>query len=191
MIKLIIDDLTGKILGYTKVRNNTCLYKDDVLVEENELAGMKIENAYWVDGKVVNKEETEGYYAEMAALEDELKENQQADGKKSLLDFLLGGSTLTAAIKKIKSVREKIQSLTERLEALEGKRQKDIREYYLSKNRERDSLLKCQHYSAVILLIKDENRYLKEWLDWHLNIGFDHVYIYDNGETDNVKSIVE
>lgn len=33
MIKLIIDDLTGKILGYTKVRSNTCLYKEDILVE--------------------------------------------------------------------------------------------------------------------------------------------------------------
>lgn len=187
----MIDDLTGKILGYTKVRSNTCIYKDDVLVEESELAGMKIENAYWVDGKVINKEETEGYYAEMAALEDEIRENQQTDAQSSLLDYLVKGSTLTAAIKKIKSVREKIQSLTDRREELKEKRQKDIREYYLSRNRERDALLECKCYSAVILLIKDENRYLKEWLDWHLNIGFEHVYIYDNGEKDHVKDVVD
>lgn len=191
MIKLMIDDLTGKILGYTKVRSNTCIYKDDVLVEESELAGMKIENAYWVDGKVINKEETDGYYAEMAALEDEIRENQQTDAQSSLLDYLVKGSTLTAAIKKIKSVREKIQSLTDRREELKEKRQKDIREYYLSRNRERDALLECKCYSAVILLIKDENRYLKEWLDWHLNLGFEHVYIYDNGEKDHVKDVVD
>lgn len=187
----MIDDLTGKILGYTKVRSNTCIYKDDVLVEESELAGMKIENAYWVDGKVINKEETDGYYAEMAALEDEIRENQQTDAQSSLLDYLVKGSTLTAAIKKIKSVREKIQSLTDRREELKEKRQKDIREYYLSRNRERDALLECKCYSAVILLIKDENRYLKEWLDWHLNLGFEHVYIYDNGEKDHVKDVVD
>lgn len=187
----MIDDLTGKILGYTKVRNNTCLYKDDVLVEENELAGMKIENAYWVDGKVINKEETDGYYAEMAALEDEIRENQQADAQSSLLDYLAKGSTLSAAIKKIKSVREKIQSLTDQREALKEERRKAIREYYLSRNRERDALLECKFYSAVILLIKDENRYLKEWLDWHLNLGFEHVYIYDNGGKDRVQDVVD
>ena len=191
MIKLMIDGLTGKILGYTKVRSNTCIYKDDVLVEENELAGMKIENAYWVDGKVINKEETDGYYAEMAALEEEIRENQQTDAESSLLDYLVKGSTLTAAIKKIKSVREKIQSLTDRRDALKEERQKDIREYYLSRNRERDALLECKFYSAVILLIKDENRYLKEWLDWHLSLGFEHVYIYDNGEKDHVQEIVD
>lgn len=191
MIKLIIDDLTGKILGYTKVRSNTCLYKDDVLVEENELAGMKIENAYWVDGKVINKEETEGYYTEMAALEDEIRENQQVDTESSLLDYLIKGSTLTAAIKRMKGIREKIQSLTDRREELKEQRQKDIREYYLSRNRERDALLECKCYSATILLIKDENRYLKEWLDWHLNLGFEHVYIYDNGKKDHVQDVVD
>ena len=191
MIKLIIDDLTGKILGYTKVRSNTCIYKDDVLVEESKLAGMKIENAYWVDGKAVNREETEGYYAEMAALEEEIRENQQTDAESSLLDYLVKGSTLTAAIKKIKSVREKIQSLTDRREALKEERRKAIREYYLSRNRERDALLECKFYSAVILLIKDENRYLKEWLDWHLNLGFEHVYIYDNGGKDRVQDVVD
>lgn len=191
MIKLIIDDLTGKILGYTKVRSNTCLYKDDVLVEENELAGMKIENAYWIDGKVINKEETEEYYTEMAALEDEIRENQQVDTESSLLDYLIKGSTLTAAIKRMKGIREKIQSLTDRREALKEERRKAIREYYLSRNRGRDALLECKCYSAVILLIKDENRYLKEWLDWHLNLGFEHIYIYDNGEKDHVQDVVD
>ena len=123
MIKLIIDDLTGKILGYTKVRSNTCLYKEDILVEERELAGMKIENAYWEDGKVIHKEKTEEYYAEMAALENEIRENQQTDSESRLLDYLIKGNTLTAAIKKIESVREKVQSLTDRREALkEGRR---------------------------------------------------------------------
>lgn len=34
---------------------------------------------------------------------------------------------------------------------------------------------------AICLLIKDENRYLEEWLDWHVAAGFDHFFIYDNG----------
>jgi hypothetical protein len=35
--------------------------------------------------------------------------------------------------------------------------------------------------TAICLLIKDENDYINEWLDWHINIGFQHFYIYDNG----------
>lgn len=191
MIKLIIDDLTGKILGYTNIRSNTCLYKDDVLVEENKLVGIKIENAYWMDGKIINKEGTEEYCTEMTTLEKEIRENQKTDADSNLLDYLVKGSTLTAAIKGIKNVRDKIQSLTDRLEVLKEGCRKDIREYYLSRNRERDTLLECKFYSAIILLIKDENRYLKEWLDWHLALGFEHVYIYDNGEKDHVQDIVD
>lgn len=35
--------------------------------------------------------------------------------------------------------------------------------------------------SAICLLIKDENEYINEWLDWHIGAGFEHYYIYDNG----------
>lgn len=34
---------------------------------------------------------------------------------------------------------------------------------------------------TACLLIKDEGRYLPEWLAWHLNQGVEHFYIYDNG----------
>lgn len=34
--------------------------------------------------------------------------------------------------------------------------------------------------TAICLLIKDENEYINEWLDWHVSIGFHHFYIYDN-----------
>lgn len=34
---------------------------------------------------------------------------------------------------------------------------------------------------TACLLIKDEGRYLPEWLEWHAGIGIEHFYIYDNG----------
>lgn len=34
---------------------------------------------------------------------------------------------------------------------------------------------------SACLLIKDEGRYLPEWLAWHAGIGIEHFYIYDNG----------
>lgn len=35
--------------------------------------------------------------------------------------------------------------------------------------------------TAICLLIKDENEYINEWLDWHIVKGFQHFFIYDNG----------
>lgn len=46
--------------------------------------------------------------------------------------------------------------------------------------------------TAICLLIKDENAYINEWLEWHIGIGFEHFYIYDNGSeipiSESVKS---
>lgn len=38
-----------------------------------------------------------------------------------------------------------------------------------------------QYQVAACLLIKDEGRYLPEWLAWHVGQGVEHFYIYDNG----------
>lgn len=36
--------------------------------------------------------------------------------------------------------------------------------------------------NSVCLLIKNENKYLEEWVRWHLNQGFNYFYIYNTGE---------
>lgn len=45
---------------------------------------------------------------------------------------------------------------------------------------------------SICLLIKDENQYINEWLEWHIAQGVDHFYIYDNGsKVPIVRSIYE
>jgi len=36
------------------------------------------------------------------------------------------------------------------------------------------------HYVSICAVHKDENKYIKEWIDYHVLLGFDHFYIYDN-----------
>lgn len=43
---------------------------------------------------------------------------------------------------------------------------------------------------AICACIKDEGLDLAEWLDYHISIGVDVFYIYDNGSTDNTKEII-
>jgi hypothetical protein len=38
-----------------------------------------------------------------------------------------------------------------------------------------------QHYLSIGCIIKDENKYLEEWINYHLKAGVEHFYIYDNG----------
>ncbi len=43
---------------------------------------------------------------------------------------------------------------------------------------------------AVATIFKNEARYLKEWLDYHLLAGVDHFFLYDNESSDDYKKIL-
>lgn len=46
-------------------------------------------------------------------------------------------------------------------------------------------------YLAVCAIAKDEGPYFKEWIDWHLALGVDRFYIYDNGSTDCTRAVLQ
>lgn len=43
---------------------------------------------------------------------------------------------------------------------------------------------------ACVTILKDEAPYLDEWITFHLLMGFDHFYIYDNGSTDGTLEVL-
>lgn len=47
------------------------------------------------------------------------------------------------------------------------------------------------NYCAISIMCKDENQYLKEWVDYHLLIGFDHIQIWDNESKVPIKDTVK
>ena len=50
---------------------------------------------------------------------------------------------------------------------------------------------KRKYHISVCQIFKDEAPYLKEWLEYHLLIGVDHFYLYDNNSSDNYMDILE
>ena len=44
---------------------------------------------------------------------------------------------------------------------------------------------------AIVAIMKNEEPYVKEWLDYHLLAGVDHFYIYDNDSTPEFKKILQ
>ena len=45
-------------------------------------------------------------------------------------------------------------------------------------------------YPVIIAIAKLEHNYIKEWVDYHLALGFKKIYIYDNEETPVYKDLL-
>ncbi len=43
---------------------------------------------------------------------------------------------------------------------------------------------------ALCCIAKDEDEYLSEWIEYYFDIGFSHIYIYDNNDTDSINDII-
>ena len=43
---------------------------------------------------------------------------------------------------------------------------------------------------TMVAIIKDEAPYLAEWLEYHMLLGIEHVYLYDNGSSDNSPEVL-
>jgi hypothetical protein len=43
---------------------------------------------------------------------------------------------------------------------------------------------------SVVAIVKDEEIYLDEWIAYHVSIGVEHFFIFDNNSTDNTRQIL-
>lgn len=46
------------------------------------------------------------------------------------------------------------------------------------------------NYLSICAVIKNEARYLKEWIEFHRLQGVDHFYLFDNDSRDNTKEVL-
>lgn len=49
---------------------------------------------------------------------------------------------------------------------------------------------KKKYYASICGIFKNEGLYLKEWIDYHLKIGIEHFYLYNNFSDDNYVSVL-
>ncbi|MBE6459632.1 MAG: hypothetical protein E7009_01440 [Alphaproteobacteria bacterium] len=54
-----------------------------------------------------------------------------------------------------------------------------------------DKKTKYPHELSIAAIMKNEGPYLKEWLDFHILVGVEKFYLYDNGSTDNTGEILK
>ncbi len=48
-----------------------------------------------------------------------------------------------------------------------------------------------KYYISICSIFKNEAKYFEEWLEYHLMIGVDHFYLYNNFSEDNYYEILE
>ncbi|MCQ2170215.1 MAG: glycosyltransferase family 92 protein [Bacteroidales bacterium] len=47
-----------------------------------------------------------------------------------------------------------------------------------------------KYYVSICTIFKDEAPFMKEWVEYHRMIGFDHIYLYNNNSSDNYLEIL-
>jgi len=52
------------------------------------------------------------------------------------------------------------------------------------------SVINQRYYFSICCIIKDENDYIAEWIDYHQKVGVEHFYIYDNGSKKPVRETI-
>lgn len=45
--------------------------------------------------------------------------------------------------------------------------------------------------TAICAIAKNEQWYINDWIEYHLKLGIDHIYLYDNNEADNVGKYID
>ena len=189
MIKIQIDPISRKVLSYTRVRKNTQIYSTDILLEDSEIPDIRTPYMY-VDGQFVEITD-ENYDHTLEDMNAEIAGLSEVDDGRFFVKLVMEGKSLSAARTETSARKERREELHQRRAAFLEERKQKTEKHYREENKKIDDALQNQFYSAVILLIKHENRYLQEWIDWHLALGFDHMYIYDNGTAEKVTEVTE
>lgn len=50
-----------------------------------------------------------------------------------------------------------------------------------------EEIKRYKYKLSVALIVKNEGRYIREWIEYYKILGFDRFYIFDNDSTDNTK----
>jgi cellulose synthase/poly-beta-1,6-N-acetylglucosamine synthase-like glycosyltransferase len=46
-------------------------------------------------------------------------------------------------------------------------------------------------YPVIVAIAKQEQRYIEEWVKYHLGLGFSHIYLYDNEDKPTYKEFLK
>ena len=57
--------------------------------------------------------------------------------------------------------------------------------------RQTTSTKSFQYQLSIVCIVKNEAPYLEEWVRYHLSIGVEHFYIYNNDSSDDIEQVLK
>ncbi len=177
------DYLTGKILSiedYDGDGEGISVYLEDKYVLEK----MKSENKdlFYIDGKIVAREkDAKDYHNRIEKLIKEMQTLREAE-RNAFVNYSRGVN-LNGITDNLISLNKRIKINKQKQLKLKEFREKQIRNKVMRQIENAN----FKYYCSVCLIIKNDNEYLAEWLDWHIKQGVEHFYIYDH-DSDNPVS---
>ena len=67
----------------------------------------------------------------------------------------------------------------------------DLRYSWILFNDKPGRVERRKHHISLCIMFKDEAPYLREWIEYHLMVGVDHFYMYDNNSSDGFDSVID
>lgn len=194
-IKLHIDELTKKVTGFTTFPIDKELddYLVDIEIPDLLISSMQNNDIYFIDGELVTKgKKPEEHHNKIDNLQEQISIIKNNMNMNKLMETAFSNEKGIEDIPKMyRSLKIEMEELEETRNQLIHEHEKATTEYFKQYNKELDDSVDNKYHSSICLLIKDENEYLIEWIKWHLNIGIEHFYIYDNGSEIPVSETIK
>ncbi len=73
---------------------------------------------------------------------------------------------------------------------LESKKRESQLENAIKKQQEKQKVKQKKYYLSILAIAKNEAPYIEEWLDYHISMGVEHFYLYDNESEDNFYELL-
>lgn len=200
---LDIDPATSMITGV--VLGNDCLYNTRGIVLDNsdQLAGvipfadMLIDNAF-VDSEYmihpIPQNGTNNVSRKIFDVKNEIYKVRALEKGLTLKDMqnaILNAEGFKDYQNSLKKHKKETQNKISQIQLMQYDIAMDRRKLHNEMIKTHNNGKRWEFYTALCLLVKDENDYIEEWLRAWDKCGIEHFYIYDNGSKVPIKQTVK
>lgn len=185
-VLLQTDYLTGKVLNideYSGDGRGTPFYVADINILQ--AASSRDKDLYFINGRLEERDIVNDFHSKLTVLSERLSQLRK-DDRAAFYNYA-SGNDINTARETIFEISEKIKIVKQEMLSLQDEHTAAIRSRINSEMQKAE----FKYYCSICLIVKDDTEYLTEWLDWHINQGVEHFYIYDHESALPVSEFVK
>lgn len=186
-VLLQVDYLTKKIYDVQEYSGDgkgiDTKVNDFDFLKKAETRGMDV---YYVNRKLVERERDPLEFRNWKKVLEKELEELKAEERKAFSAYTCNPVKPESKTKLIEVSRAKSEKRKELMKLVQDN--EDKIKAFVNRKFER---AKFKYYCSICMIIRDDNEYLEEWLNWHVAQGVEHFYIYDHGSSEPVSEFIK